>query len=239
MYTQDSEKYFTFAYSYKTVNHTEQYHCSKLFSSNHFLYFIGSIKPITYQPKSCSYSPYGESQLIYLVLKLCHKPTTVRYGKMNWSGLISLLGIRLGKVGKGVLHWNFRKLSKLPAFQQKAVGKEGFWCIPPLSRSLYTWLDHTDYKPNQIKLSVLRKLPWSWKRSSRSSNNPALCLCVRGTQSPPRLHWPTATLLAAINRFRRCGKEGSETWCSSRHPAQWAFYSFTQFSPLLPQIPKR
>lgn len=83
MYAQDSEKYFTFAYSYKTVNHTEQYHCSKLFSSNHFLSFIGSIKAITYQPKSCSYTPYGDSQLIYLGLKLCHEPTKVRYGKMN------------------------------------------------------------------------------------------------------------------------------------------------------------
>ena len=64
MYTEDSEKYFKFAYSYKTVNHTERYHCSKPFSSNGFLYFIGSIKPIAYQPKSCSYIPYGYSQLI-------------------------------------------------------------------------------------------------------------------------------------------------------------------------------
>lgn len=47
MYAEDSEKYFKFAYSYKTVNHTEQYHCSKPFSSNGFLYFISSIKPIT------------------------------------------------------------------------------------------------------------------------------------------------------------------------------------------------
>lgn len=63
MYTEESEKYLKFAYSYKTVNHTEQYHCSEP-SSNCFLYFIGSINPITNQPKSCSYTPCGYSQLI-------------------------------------------------------------------------------------------------------------------------------------------------------------------------------
>lgn len=206
MYAQDSEKYFTFAYSYKTVNHTEQYHCSKLFSSNHFLYFIGSIKPITYQPKSCSYTPYGEFQLIYSGLKLCREPTKVRYGKMNWSGLFSLLGIRLGKGGKGVLHWNFRKLTKFPALQQRAVGKEGCWCIPPLSTCLYTWLDHTDYKTNQIKLSVLRKLPVMLQKRLLQQQQ-SYIVHLRGLQSPPK-SWHKTTLLAVINRFRGWSKEG-------------------------------
>lgn len=73
MYTEDSEKYFKFAYSYRTLNHTERYRSSKLFSSNGFLYLISSIKPITYQPKSCTYIPYGYSQVIdfFLILKLC------------------------------------------------------------------------------------------------------------------------------------------------------------------------
>lgn len=34
-------------------------------------------------------------------------------------------------------------------------------------------------------------------------------------------------------------KRGSKTWCSSRHPAKWALYNFTQFSSFIPPIPKR
>lgn len=183
MYTEDSEKYFKFAYSYRTLNHTERYRSSKLFSSNGFLYLISSIKPITYQPKSCTYIPYGYSQVIdfFLILKLCTN-LLEELGMAKWTEQISFLSWEGGREGR-------ERESPAPKFQKvdevSCLAGESTWQRWMLMHHTPAYkLIHliTSYRLQNTssELSGLRKLPGIFKMKAPAATRICRSACVLG-----------------------------------------------------------